>query len=130
MRRQVVLETGNQVLEKANKTAKDRTMNLINYTFKSEPFDVTTKDVICGVVGSGNLEILVSELDDSEQSKFIINTSVSGFDHIWEAVIQEFVNRYAVGGLQFEINDMGATPAVVSLRLSQAINILEGEAHE
>ncbi|MER1973552.1 MAG: malonate decarboxylase acyl carrier protein, partial [Psychrobacter alimentarius] len=35
-----------------------------------------------------------------------------------------------VGGLQFEINDMGATPAVVSLRLSQAINILEGEAHE
>lgn len=105
-------------------------MNLINYTFKSEPFDVTIKDVICGVVGSGNLEILVSELDDSEQSKFIINTSVSGFDHIWEAVIQEFVNRYAVGGLQFEINDMGATPAVVSLRLSQAINILEGEAHE
>lgn len=105
-------------------------MNILNYTFKSEPFDVTTKDVICGVVGSGNLEILVSELDDNEHSKFAINTSVSGFDHIWEAVIQEFVNRYAVGGLQFEINDMGATPAVVSLRLSQAINILEGEAHE
>ncbi len=105
-------------------------MNILNFTFASKPFDVTMTEIICGVVGSGNLEILVSALDDSEQSKFVINTSVAGFDHIWEAVIQEFVNRYAVGGLQFDINDMGATPAVVSLRLSQAINILEGEAHE
>lgn len=105
-------------------------MNILNYTFSSQPVDLATKDVICGVVGSGNLEILVSALDDNEHSKFVINTSVTGFDHIWEAVIQEFVDRYAVGGLQFDINDMGATPAVVSLRLSQAINILEGEAHD
>jgi len=120
---QVVLETGKN-------TAKDITMNILNFKFTSQPVDVTMKEVICGVVGSGNLEILVSSLTDSEHSKFVINTSVTGFDHIWEAVIQEFVDRYAVGGLQFDINDMGATPAVVSLRLSQAIDILEGEAHE
>ena len=105
-------------------------MNILNFELPSQPFDVTMKEVICGVVGSGNLEILVSSLENSAHSKFIINTSVTGFDHIWKAVIQEFVDRYAVGGLQFDINDMGATPAVVSLRLSQAINILEGETHE
>lgn len=105
-------------------------MNILNFKLPSQPVDLAMKEVICGVVGSGNLEILVSSLNDSEHSKFIINTSVTGFDNIWEAVIKEFVDRYAVGGLQFDINDMGATPAVVSLRLSQAINILEGTEHE
>lgn len=120
--RQVVLETGKN-------NTKDRTMNVLNFDFTSQPVADVTKEVICGVVGSGNLEVLVSPLANSKNSKFIVDTSVTGFDHIWEAVLQDFSDRYAVGGLEFKVNDMGATPAVVSLRLSQAINILEDKSH-
>lgn len=119
---QVVLETGKN-------NTKDRTMNVLNFDFTSQPVADINKEVICGVVGSGNLEVLVSPLENSESSKFIVDTSVTGFDHIWEAVLKDFSDRYAVGGLEFKVNDMGATPAVVSLRLSQAINILEDKSH-
>ncbi len=119
---QVVLETGKN-------NTKDRTMNVLNFDFTSQPVADINKEVICGVVGSGNLEVLVSPLENSENSKFIVDTSVTGFDHIWEAVLKDFSDRYAVGGLEFKVNDMGATPAVVSLRLSQAINILEDKSH-
>ena len=104
-------------------------MNVLNFDFTSHPVANSKKEVICGVVGSGNLEVLVSTLADSNSSKFVVDTSVTGFDHIWEAVLQDFSNRYAVGGLEFKVNDMGATPAVVSLRLSQAVNILEEKSH-
>ncbi len=120
--RPAALETG-----KYHTQDKDRTMNILNFNFDSQPIKDAKKDVICGVVGSGNLEVLVSPLADSDKSNFIIDTSVTGFDHIWKAVLQDFSDRYAVGGLEFKINDMGATPAVVSLRLSQAVNILEDE---
>lgn len=119
---QVVLETGKN-------NTKDRTMNVLNFDFTSQPVADVTKEVICGVVGSGNLEVLVSPLANGKNSKFIVDTSVTGFDHIWKAVLQDFSDRYAVGGLEFKVNDMGATPAVVSLRLSQAINILEDKSH-
>ncbi len=104
-------------------------MNVLNFDFTSQPVADATKEVICGVVGSGNLEVLVSPLANGKNSKFIVDTSVTGFDHIWKAVLQDFSDRYAVGGLEFKVNDMGATPAVVSLRLSQAINILEDKSH-
>jgi malonate decarboxylase delta subunit len=120
--RPAALETG-----KYHTQDKDRTMNILNFNFDSQPIKDAKKEVICGVVGSGNLEVLVSPLADSDKSNFIIDTSVTGFDHIWKAVLQDFSDRYAVGGLEFKINDMGATPAVVSLRLSQAVNILEDE---
>ena len=120
--RPAALETG-----KYHTQEKDRTMNILNFNFDSQPIKDAKKEVICGVVGSGNLEVLVSPLADSDKSNFIIDTSVTGFDHIWKAVLQDFSDRYAVGGLEFKINDMGATPAVVSLRLSQAVNILEDE---
>ena len=119
---QVVSETGKN-------NTKDITMNVLNFDFTSQPIENIKKEVICGVVGSGNLEVLVTPLANNESSKFIIDTSVAGFDHIWETVLKDFSSRYAVGGLEFKVNDMGATPAVVSLRLSQAINILEEESH-
>jgi len=104
-------------------------MNVLNFDFDSQPIADAKKDVLCGVVGSGNLEVLVSPLENSTQSRFVVDTSVTGFDHIWQAVLQDFSERYAVGGLEFKLNDMGATPAVVSLRLSQAIHILAEQAH-
>jgi malonate decarboxylase delta subunit len=50
-----------------------------------------------------------------------IATSAAGFAEIWEAVVRDFAARRAAGGLSLTVNDAGATPAVVSLRLDQAV---------
>jgi malonate decarboxylase delta subunit len=73
-----------------------------------------------GVVGSGNLEVLV-EPAEGMQCAVRVCTSARGFAAIWEAVLGDFHLRHPYGGLAIAINDMGATPAVVSLRLDQAI---------
>ena len=75
---------------------------------------------VCGVVSSGNLEVLVEKGSDHTVCNIEIKTSAIGFREIWEAVLADFAARYPVGGLNIAINDAGATPAVVSLRLNQA----------
>jgi malonate decarboxylase delta subunit len=76
--------------------------------------------VLVGVVGSGNLEILL-EPAAGENCSFEVQTSARGFAPIWQAVLSDFHERHPLGGLRVAIHDMGATPAVVSLRLSQAV---------
>jgi malonate decarboxylase delta subunit len=79
--------------------------------------------VLVGVVASGNLEILV-EPGDAAGCRVGIDTSARGFGNTWEAVLRDFHERHALAGLAISINDMGATPAVVSLRLDQAMSAL------
>ena len=40
---------------------------------------------------------------------------------IWQAVMNDFHARWGLADVRIAINDMGATPAVVSLRLDQAV---------
>ncbi|MBU6468376.1 MAG: malonate decarboxylase acyl carrier protein [Betaproteobacteria bacterium] len=75
--------------------------------------------LLCGVVASGNLEILVHSQSDHSATHFKVATAAHGFTEVWHAVLEDFAQRHPVGGLTFEINDAGATPAVVSLRLDQ-----------
>ena len=75
--------------------------------------------VLVGVVGSGNLEVML-EPAASSTCAFEVQTSARGFGAIWEAVLRDFHERHRLAGVRVSINDMGATPAVVSLRLSQA----------
>jgi len=82
--------------------------------------------VLVGVVASGNLEVLM-ESRPGTGLHVEIDTSARGFGAIWEAVLQDFHSRHAVGGLSLSIHDMGATPAVVSLRLDQAMSSLPAE---
>jgi malonate decarboxylase delta subunit len=77
--------------------------------------------VVVGVVASGNLEVLVEPVDLPGQVRFEVSTSAQGFEAIWQAVLRDFADRHGVTGLAFSLNDAGATPAVVSLRLDQAI---------
>ncbi len=79
--------------------------------------------VLVGVVASGNLEILV-EPDANAGCRVAIDTSARGFGPVWEAVLRDFHDRHPLAGLAISINDMGATPAVVSLRLDQAVSSL------
>lgn len=76
-----------------------------------------------GVVGSGDLEVLL-EPSDSTTSSVRIRTSVDGFKTSWKAVLDRFFARYD-GAVRIEINDAGATPGVVFLRLQQAAEASE-----
>ncbi|WP_416350904.1 hypothetical protein [Sphingomonas sp. 10B4] len=40
---------------------------------------------------------------------------------MWQAVMRDFQQRWQLADIRIAINDMGATPAVVSLRLDQAM---------
>ena len=75
--------------------------------------------VLVGVVGSGNLEVLI-EPASGPACAFEVQTSARGFGTIWEAVLRDFHARHPLAGVTVAIHDMGATPAVVSLRLEQA----------
>lgn len=72
-----------------------------------------------GVVASGNCEVLL-EPGTAAEARVTIRTSVNGFEGMWRAVLARFFERHPVA-VSVEIDDFGATPAVVSLRLEQAI---------
>jgi malonate decarboxylase delta subunit len=82
------------------------------------------RSAIVGVVASGNLEVLVERVLPDAECAVHIRTAVMGFGEVWSAVIDDFVGRYSTGGLQFSINDGGARPDTVSLRLAQAVRLL------
>jgi malonate decarboxylase delta subunit len=75
--------------------------------------------VLVGVVASGNLEVLL-EAAAQPGCAVRIETSARGFAPVWRAVLQDFQQRLGLSGLRLSLHDMGATPAVVSLRLDQA----------
>jgi malonate decarboxylase delta subunit len=81
----------------------------------------TRQNAIVGVVASGNLEVLVERVLPDAECVVDIKTAAMGFGEIWSAVIGDFVERYSPGGLKFSINDGGARPDTVSLRLAQAV---------
>lgn len=77
--------------------------------------------VLAGVVSSGNLEVLIESAEFDGSCHVEVRTSARGYSDIWRAVLDDFAARHDLSNLQISINDGGATPAVVSLRLDQAI---------
>lgn len=98
-----------------------RSVEKINLRINSVPARGASDASLCGVVGSGNLEILFRKGDAQDVCLFEVNTSANGFSATWESVLQDFAESNAIGGLRVSINDMGATPAVVTLRLGQGL---------
>jgi malonate decarboxylase delta subunit len=80
---------------------------------------------IAGVNASGNLEVLVERVLPDGECLVEVATAVGGFRGIWEAVIQSFFERCSPGGLRFSINDGGARPDTVTLRLMQSVRLIE-----
>jgi malonate decarboxylase delta subunit len=72
-----------------------------------------------GVVGSGDLEVLLEPSPD-QKARVTVSTSVGGFGKTWNLVLDRFFSRYQ-GAATIEINDFGATPGTVTLRLEQAV---------
>ena len=96
-------------------------METLEFSFASQPCGGAHVPTLRGVVGSGNLEVLIVPAPGGEDCRVLVHTSARGFRDIWHAVLESFSAGNAVGKLCFVINDMGATPAVVTLRLSQAL---------
>lgn len=84
--------------------------------------------VLVGVVSSGNLEVLVERASLAGGCRVIVDTSINGYGAIWQAVFADFVKRYLPRDILVSINDAGAAPAVVSLRLDQAYEEFQGDA--
>lgn len=84
--------------------------------------DIPRRRVHVGVVGSGDLEILLEPAPTpggSERAHVRVRTSVNGFDEVWQATLERFFSRTPLAG-RWELNDSAATPALVTLRLQQA----------
>lgn len=104
------------------------TMETLDFRFDSKPALRAANPALCGVVGSGNLEILVKTGSEPEACTVSVKTSARGFGETWRAVLGDFAAHHPAGGTAIAINDMGATPAVVSLRLAQALADYQGGA--
>jgi malonate decarboxylase delta subunit len=100
-------------------------MEKLEYRMESRPAVAGRSPVLVGVTGSGNCEVLIEGGGEPGHCRLAVHTSARGFAHIWQAVLADFCAEYAVGGLAIEIHDVGATPAVVSLRLAQALEAWE-----
>ena len=102
-------------------------METLNFTFDGGRALAPFAPKLVGVVASGNLEVLVEPSTDTG-CRIAVDTSARGFGPVWEAVLRDFHERHGLGGIAVAIHDMGATPAVVSLRLDQAIAAIAGDA--
>ena len=80
---------------------------------------------LAGVVGSGNLEVLI-EPDPASPGVMTcsVETSFDGYEDSWAAALADFAHHYAVGGTKISIHDQGAPPVVITMRLRQALDQL------
>jgi malonate decarboxylase delta subunit len=78
---------------------------------------------LAGVVGSGDLEVLL-EPNVAGKTSVAVNTSVDGMGHRWQAVLTRIFTTTLLPAAKIEINDCGATPGVVRMRIEQAFEEL------
>lgn len=101
-------------------------METLQFKFSGGKATTAGAAIVVGVVSSGNLEIMVEPKPLKGACHVEVNTSATGFGKIWEAVLGDFFERYQPGNVRISINDVGATPAVVTLRLDQAMEEFTG----
>jgi len=94
----------------------------LNFAFKAEqPVKFNAGFLHFGVVGSGDMEVIMEPRELGGAVRIKVVTPVSGFDEVWRRVLERFVQETGVADASFEINDNNATPVVVSLRLRQIL---------
>ena len=115
---QVSLEHGH------NSGRDERTMETLSFKFKAN--QPVNHQIHLGVVSSGDLEILLTPSKLEGETTVSIVTGSDGFKTVWENVLTRFFTRYPIA-VHMEINDFGATPGVVYLRLTQVLEELQNE---
>jgi malonate decarboxylase delta subunit len=96
-------------------------MEHLSYAFEGGERSGRAAAIVVGVVSSGNLEVMIEPTPADASCVITVDTPARGFDTVWAAVLDDFFERTRLGGVRISINDVGATPAVVSLRLDQAV---------
>lgn len=79
---------------------------------------VAASRVVVGVVGSGDLQVLLEPAHG--RSEIHITTSVDGRSTEWAALLDRVFASAQLPAARLDIDDCGATPGVVRLRIEQA----------
>ncbi len=103
-------------------------METLTFHHQAKPAAGTKRTALVGVVASGNLEVLVERALPPEECTVEIATAAHGFADVWRAVVGDFCARHAAGGLRLSINDGGARPDTVALRLAQGVRLIADDA--
>lgn len=103
-------------------------METLNFRFENGQRTIAPPPQLVGVVSSGNLEVLIEPAPLGGACEIEVKTAATGFGATWQAVMADFHERWRLADTRIFINDMGATPAVVSLRLDQAAETMVGDA--
>ncbi|MGY0615643.1 biotin-independent malonate decarboxylase subunit beta [Vibrio sp. FJH11] len=82
-----------------------------------------SKNVRVGNVGSGDLEVLLQPNSNS-QIDVNISTSINHRHEVWLVILSRAFEEVGEA-MSVTINDFGATPGVINLRLAQALEQLE-----
>ena len=99
-------------------------MEHLQFSFEGGESRAAAPAQLVGVVSSGNLEVLIEPCALAGRCEIEVHTAARGFEPVWQAVMNDFHARWHLADLRISIHDMGATPAVVSLRLDQAVESL------
>ena len=103
-------------------------METLHFRFETGRRQLAAQAQLVGVVSSGNLEVLIEPVPLAGACEIEIRTAANGFGATWQAVMADFNDRWQLADTRICINDMGATPAVVSLRLDQAVEAVAPSA--
>ena len=81
---------------------------------------------LAGVVGSGDLEVLLQPGGEGV-TRIVVNTSVDGKGAVWDALLARVFTGELLPAASIIINDCGATPGVVRMRIEQAYEDIQAE---
>lgn len=91
------------------------------YNFKYKAINSIPNRAHVGVVGSGDLEVLMDK-GNNNSSEVLVRTRFDGYKTIWDNILKKFFEENNVC-VNIEINDFGATPGMIKLRLLQALEV-------
>ena len=74
---------------------------------------------VTGVVASGDLEVLL-EPRSGAVTTIAVQTSVDGYGATWKALLERVFADDTLPAASIDINDNGATPGVVRMRIEHA----------
>jgi len=92
-------------------------MEKLNYEFAAGA--PAAGRTVSGVVASGDLEVLL-EPGAGGKTVVAVQTSVDGYGATWNALLERLFGTGGLPAARIEINDNGATPGVVRMRIEQA----------
>ena len=95
-------------------------------TFEYAATKSVPKRAYVGVVGSGDLEILLEPIEE-KKAYVLVRTRFDGFEQIWKDILDRFFEDNDIA-VKIEVNDFGATPGMVTMRLLQALEVSIDEA--